>query len=372
MSSQHSVPDSQAFVDYAQARQRFLDAVAALGGALERFSNPAGAAGESLTTDVAVFGRPDADRALLVISGTHGLEGPAGSAAQSAWLEARREQGMPDDLRVVLVHALNPWGFARMSRTTEDNIDLNRNFVDFAQPLPENARYPEIHEIACPQEFDDTVIDRITRELRAYAERHGYEALTNGLGGGQYVRPDGLHYGGQAKAWSREVLEAIIGEHLAGIPRVGVIDWHTGRGDYAEPFFLCFSAPGSETYRVAIDWWGEDAIVSKDAIGAAYEGEAPPPRSGLLFSGIERSLGERTRTVGAVIEFGTYEPERVIRAELIDRFLKFGDVDPSRKDALERIKLEAFCPDDDRWRAAVERHGVRITEQAVGGLERWR
>ncbi|NBB91795.1 MAG: DUF2817 domain-containing protein [Gammaproteobacteria bacterium] len=371
MNIKERAPVAREFTRYSSARSRFLEAAQRLGASFESYENPMGDREEPLVTDVAVFGEDNAERALLVISGTHGLEGPAGSAAQSAWLENRNSTGLPSGIRLVFIHALNPWGFARMSRTTEDNIDLNRNFVDFERSLPGNERYPEIHAIACPEHYDEKVVERITEGLKAYAEQHGYEALTNGLGGGQYTHADGLHYGGRGKAWSRKVLEEVIERHLAGVPRVGVIDWHTGRGDYAEPFFLCFSSPGSETYRLAIDWWGEEAILRKDEIGAAYEGEAPPPRSGLLFSGIEAALGEESDTVGAVIEFGTYEPERVIRAELIDRFLKFGTVDESLRPQLRATMIEAFCPNDARWRSAVEAHGLEITEQAVEGLKRW-
>lgn len=372
MSSHPAASEREEFTQYHSARARFLEAVDRLDGSVETYTNPTEVASGPLLTDVATFGDASSDRALLVISGTHGLEGPAGSAAQSAWLEKRCNEGLPESIRIVFIHALNPWGFACMSRTTEDNIDLNRNFVDFGRSLPDNPRYPEIHAIACPDEFDDRVLDRITEGLHRYAREHGYEALTNGLGGGQYTHRDGLHYGGRGKAWSRTVLEEVIERHLSGTPKVGVIDWHTGRGEFAEPFFLCFSSPGTPTFRRAIDWWGKQAIISKDAIGAAYDGDAPPPRSGLLFTGIENSLGKRTETVGAVIEFGTYEPERVIQGELIDRFLKFANVDERMKPELERMKIEAFCPDSERWRSAVEAHGIQISEQALAGLERWR
>ena len=39
-------------------------------------------------------------------------------------------------LRVVLLHAINPWGFSWARRVTEDNVDLNRNFRDFSRPAP--------------------------------------------------------------------------------------------------------------------------------------------------------------------------------------------------------------------------------------------
>ena len=67
------------------------------------------------------------DRALIVSSGLHGVEGPFGSAVQVAalpHLAALHESGM----RVVLIHALNPYGFAWGRRVDAANVDLNRAF----------------------------------------------------------------------------------------------------------------------------------------------------------------------------------------------------------------------------------------------------
>ena len=38
-------------------------------------------------------------------------------------------------------------GFAHALWFTEENVDLNRNFVDFSQPLPQNPRYAEVHAL---------------------------------------------------------------------------------------------------------------------------------------------------------------------------------------------------------------------------------
>lgn len=60
-----------------------------------------------------------------------GLEGPAGSAIQSTWLEQMATQpGFPDDA-VCLVHALNPKGFAWVSRLMANYVVLNRDFIDW-------------------------------------------------------------------------------------------------------------------------------------------------------------------------------------------------------------------------------------------------
>ena len=124
------VPVIEAFSEtYAEARRRFLDLVAERGAQLESVPHPTerGADGEELAIDVATFGDPEAAKTFLVVSGTHGQEGFLGSALQ---LELLRDLEIPDGVNVVALHALNPWGFSHHSRTDENNIDLNRNFLD--------------------------------------------------------------------------------------------------------------------------------------------------------------------------------------------------------------------------------------------------
>lgn len=70
-----------------------------------------------LTIDVAVLEGSN-ERVVLHISGTHGVEGFAGSAIQSALLE-RLAEGHADASSsekptIIFVHALNPYGFSQV------------------------------------------------------------------------------------------------------------------------------------------------------------------------------------------------------------------------------------------------------------------
>src|SRR3546814_19590214 len=109
----------------------------------------------TLTHGWAWLGADDAENVVLIVSGTHGPEGFMGSAAQIALLNkvALGAQN-PRNIKVVLVHAINPWGFAHVSRTTENNVDLNRNFIDWGSAAPpDNSLYkalpPKIESATC-------------------------------------------------------------------------------------------------------------------------------------------------------------------------------------------------------------------------------
>ena len=57
--------------------------------------------GGALALDVATLGEPDAPAVLLIVSGTHGVEGFTGSALQYHWLDSLGPGGIPEGLRVV-------------------------------------------------------------------------------------------------------------------------------------------------------------------------------------------------------------------------------------------------------------------------------
>ena len=75
---------------YAAARGKLQLAASEAGAVISSHVHPgvSGPDGGSLSVDVAAFGPRDAARSLLVLSGTHGTEGRAGSAAQLALVPA--------------------------------------------------------------------------------------------------------------------------------------------------------------------------------------------------------------------------------------------------------------------------------------------
>lgn len=354
-------------LDYAGARAKFRAAAQAAGAMLfsHTLAGHQGPRGEALCADVARFGRADAPRRLLVISGTHGLEGFAGSAAQIAWIASGEPARLAADTAVVMVHAINPWGFARLSRTTENNVDLNRNFIDHTAPHPANPAYEELHGQLLRDDWSAASLAAAQQAMDDYVQRHGADDLFDSLARGQYTHPDGLNYGGSGREWSNLTMQAVADQHLAGADKIGFIDWHTGIGDYGQPFFLCFNEEGGALHAQAVRWWGRQAIE-----GQRPHGRARPRYSGLLFHGVQ-SFVPQVPVCGAVVEFGTrgWHMRRILR---LDLWLKFkAEAASERKTMLRADLLDAFCPADQVWRDGTIAHALQITKQAVDGLQSW-
>lgn len=346
-------------------------AAAAAGGRVHQYVHPTarGPGGGTLSCDVCVLGPSSARKAFVAIAGTHGVEGFAGSAAHLILLNAGTARDIAPDCRIVLVHAINPYGFAHGSRTTENNVDLNRNFIDHNRAHPENARYAELHPIVCQTGYSPKAHQAQIDALREWTERFGVEARNEALIAGQYTAPSGRSYGGRDREWSNRVLERIVLEHLRGVERIAFIDWHTGLGRYGEELLLCFNPEGSAQREQCIKWWGAQRIGAMHG----FEGARRPRYQGLLFHGLE-AFTAPAQLAGAVVEFGILSNEDQEAVFMLDHWLRFGDHNGVTDETLAKIRarvLESFTPAAPAWRLSVATRMAAIQEQALSGLRDW-
>jgi hypothetical protein len=107
---------------FSEARGKFLAAARDAKAEIHSYGRDdvAGRDNERLACDVVVLGNEHAERAAIIISGTHGAEGYCASAIQHRWLNSLTNLHKLDDVKIVLVHAINPWSFSHKTRTTEN------------------------------------------------------------------------------------------------------------------------------------------------------------------------------------------------------------------------------------------------------------
>ncbi len=350
---------------YADARAKFLAAARSAGAIVTSYRHEAqqGPAGEPLYLDAAWLGPRDAGHVLVVGCGTHGIEGYSGSAAQTHWLRQRGAAALPPDTALLCLHAHNPWGFAHALRFTEENVDLNRNFVDFAQAPPANPGYARVHALIDRPHWDEDEVAAVFEQLSVLREEIGEQAYSDAFNGGQYSHAHGIFYGGQREQWSNGAFRRALGENLARARSAAIIDLHTGIGPERGHVFLCFHAPGSAAYERARAWWGERAVNRE---GVTHKAVAK--YQGLLVDAFVALLPGR-ETTAVVVEFGTLPRPRMQRASMAARWLYAqGMPDTEQGRALMHDVREAFYPSAPDWRAGVLTQSLEIIDRGLAGV----
>lgn len=355
--------------DYAEARRRFLKAAKARKAAIRTYPNPnPGPKGEELAADCAWIGPRDAKNVLVMIAGTHGVEGFCGAGAIMDALTTPMR--LPRGVAMLMIHAINPHGFAWIRRVTEEGVDLNRNFIeDFANP-PANPGYDELADALLPAELSGPIFDKAQERQRDYIARHGLPAFNVAWSGGQYKYPRGMFYGGTGPTWSHRTQGAIVAEfEMKKRRRIVVIDYHTGLGPHGYGDLLCASMP--ETKSAALLRKVFDENLSEPFGGKTNAGQAAPgARHGFANLLWERALGGKVGYVG--LEYGTYDSLGVVRPALVaDHWLHARGPVRWNDAATRKIKAQlrkAFYPDTDSWREAVIWRSRQTLRLAAEGL----
>jgi hypothetical protein len=346
--------------DYCEARERFRDAVqVARATTFETILHPHARdpRGGSLSVDVALFGPRDAENFLVIVSGTHGVEGFAGSAIQLGLVRENVVSSPPDDIAVLLIHALNPYGMANGRRFNENNVDLNRNFLAHGGPYPTNPDYEKLASAIAPKSVSFWSEVKSWWRLLSYRITHGAQALRAAVSRGQYSYADGLFFGGNSAAWSNQTLTSIADRYLSDTERVVVIDVHTGLGEFGDYEIILNDPAGSRVFQRAISIWGEGRV--KSTFPSANERDHPvsksAPVTGTLKQGFTETVNAEVTAVG--LEFGTLPPLEVFKALRAENWLHHhGDNDP-RAVAIRESLLRAFYPDSIEWKASVWNRG---------------
>ena len=357
---------------YRQGRDNFLAACQQAGLTVDSHVHPdlKGPEGEDLAMDAVWIGPKDASRVLVVSCGTHGLEAAAGSATMLRWLEMDGPGGLPADMAMLMVHAVNPFGWAWARRGNEDGIDLNRNFLDHAAPYPANPGYAELHPALLRAGVEPVGLEAFAATFHSLAASKGLDYALTGITSGQYEFPDGLSYGGNAPSWSCETLYAIARKYLGRADRLLHIDWHTGIGPYGQPHFILDEGKDSKAYGVLASWWPDHAIHCDDVV----EGVSIS-YNGILVDGFRQQVTALAgaRMLNITIEWGTYEVERMIGALVMDNWLahRSKDADPELVRQVRAQLVELFYPRAAEWRQNVLKASEGLYTQAIDGLNSW-
>lgn len=339
-------------IEYSERRDRWLHVAKNAGFHVESAPHPLkGSQKEDLFIDFA-FKITKSPVLLVHIAGTHGIEGYLGSQVQEELLQ--HSEIIDSKLNLCFVHPLNPYGMSWRRRTNHQNIDLNRNGIEFSKTRPNNRDYREVSGIISADSWWSRAgaVPHLIKQLVQWGPRR----LLGAFASGQYDFPEGLFFGGQELSWELSTLLSTLKKHFAEVERIFVLDVHTGLGSY-----------GNE-YLIADDCIAVEEVHSIQAIFKAplhLSKEAGYPITGSVGTAVAEAF-TTAQTQSLVQEFGTFDALSNLIALIQENQLwQLGE-----RNNLERENLitKVFFPPDEKWRRDCVDLGIRRCVQWIQSI----
>jgi hypothetical protein len=340
---------------YRFDRISFLDTAKKLGAFTKSYElhGYVGPEGETLATDVATLGSDDATNIVVITSGVHGVELPLGSMLQDRWLGAAREICLTDKrVRFIFVHALNPFGAAYGLRNDQENIDVNRNFVDFNNRPETSESYRTLADAFSPALLNPFALANAWRKLLVFGLlTHSITELKQALAGGQYDFPDGLYYGGTQASWSRKTWQSIVQKHVMTpyLQNIWHVDLHTGHGPRGKMQILVSADEGSPLCERVKALGEPENICLTQATYARLNGDIVDfwPQLGLPDNCQVTPIAVEVGTSEALIE-GLDVLQAMITRNALS--VRYGDKHRASSNIIQRMRDKFGPVDDNKWR----------------------
>lgn len=301
--------------------------------------------GKDYDCDVLYLGKLQSTKLLVLISGTHGIEGYCGSAIQRYLLSNLSDyECCLSDCAILIVHALNPWGMAWYRRCDEKGVDVNRNFVDFTQQQEVDPEYKKILSIL-------SIDDKIERQLQIdnLVAKLGQVRFDELFSGGQYAYANALFFGGTDISFSRKVVEQVISEWSLEDKELIVIDLHTGLGPWSFGELISDHPENASANNYARNIFG-------NAVSVTEKGESfSVSKKGLLDYAWHPLMKDKGCFL--TLEFGTCGTISLFQSLIEESQLwNKSDNHVRESDYLDRAKhimLRHFFPQDLLWQQSV-------------------
>lgn len=207
---------------------------------------------------------------IVLTTGVHGIEGYVGSAMIDVFFEDVFHTIDRSSTGILIVANVNPYGMKYMRRYNENNVDLNRNFIEDWSTFDRssNKEYPKVFSFLQPE---GKIQNALLHEAQFYlslakeAIFTGADTISDALLTGQYEYPDGVYYGGNGDEASTTYLKGAFGKCLdSSYENIVHIDIHTGYGPrYNMVIFNSVQDPTLEADAIAEI--GYNHIIAKDS-----------------------------------------------------------------------------------------------------------
>ena len=207
---------------------------------------------------------------VVLTTGVHGIEGYIGSTMLDVFFNHVYPTLDKTDTGVLIVANVNPYGMKYMRRYNENNVDLNRNFIEdwSTFDLSSNTEYPKVDKFLQPTgEMGNAFWHEAGFYLSLAKEAifTGAGTISDALLTGQYEYPEGVYYGGNGDEKSTTYLKGVFNDCLeSDYENIIHVDIHSGYGPrYNMVIFNSVGDPTSEADSIA--QIGYDYIIAQDS-----------------------------------------------------------------------------------------------------------
>lgn len=207
---------------------------------------------------------------IVLTTGVHGMEGYIGSVMLDVFFEEIYPTLDTTDTGVLIVANVNPYGMKYMRRYNENNVDLNRNFIEDWDNFDRasNKDYPKVVSFLQPTgKMGNAFWHEVGFYLSLAKEAifTGAGTISDALLTGQYEYAEGVYYGGNGDEASTTYLKNVFADCIDGqYENIVHIDIHSGYGPrYNMVIFNSVQDPTTEEEAKAM--FGYDYIIATDS-----------------------------------------------------------------------------------------------------------
>ena len=278
LAEQETPADSYAYSDsfytsYDEIRAHLLDRVDSLvknGITVEHTSYAIDESDDLYIDKVYLPSSGERTNLILLTTGVHGMEGYIGSVMLDVFFAEIYPTLNTENTGILIVANVNPYGMKYMRRYNENNVDLNRNFIEDWDNFDRssNTEYPKVDKFLQPEgKMGNAFWHEVGFYLSLAKEAifTGADTISDALLTGQYEYPEGVYYGGDGDEKSTTYLKGVFRECLdSEYENIVHVDIHSGYGPRYN--MVIFNSVQDETTEAeAVEMFGYDYIIAVDS-----------------------------------------------------------------------------------------------------------
>ena len=278
LAEQETPADSYAYSDsfytsYDEIRAHLLDRVDSLvknGITVEHTSYAIDESDDLYIDKVYLPSSGERTNLILLTTGVHGMEGYIGSVMLDVFFAEIYPTLNTENTGILIVANVNPYGMKYMRRYNENNVDLNRNFIEDWDNFDRssNTEYPKVDKFLQPEgKMGNAFWHEVGFYLSLAKEAifTGADTISDALLTGQYEYPEGVYYGGDGDEKSTTYLKGVFRECLdSEYENIVHVDIHSGYGPRYN--MVIFNSVQDETTEAeAVGMFGYDYIIAVDS-----------------------------------------------------------------------------------------------------------